>query len=169
MTSSPLETAPRRPGIGALLTCLVITTVAAGSGALASRTSAQFYALLDKPVWAPPAWLFGPVWSLLYLMMAVAAWRVWRAAGFRGARRALALYVVQLGFNALWTWLFFVWRNGPWATAEVLALWALIVATLLAFRQHDRPAAVLLAPYLAWVSFASALTIAVWQRNPGLL
>jgi len=169
MTSSVLGNAPRRAGIGALLVSIVVTTVAAGSAAYASRTSAEFYALLDKPAWAPPAWLFGPVWSVLYLLMAIAAWRVWRAVGLRSARGALGLYVLQLVFNALWTWLFFVWRDGPWATAEVLTLWGAIVATLLAFRRHDTPAAVLLAPYLAWVSFASALTISVWQRNPALL
>jgi benzodiazapine receptor len=169
MTSSALETAPRRAGFGALLACLLVTTVAAGSAAFASRTSAQFYAMLEKPVWAPPAWLFGPVWSVLYLLMAVAAWRVWRAAGLQRARGAVGLYLLQLALNALWTWLFFVWRDGPWATVEVLALWGVIVATLLMFRRHDRPAALLLAPYLVWVSFASALTIAVWQRNPGLL
>jgi len=77
--------------------------------------------------------------------------------------------VVQLALNALWTWLFFVWRDGPWATAEVLVLWATIAAATVAFRRRDRPAALLLLPYLLWVSFASALTISVWQRNPGLL
>ncbi len=169
MTSSALDHAPPRAGLGALLLSIVVTPAAAGSAAYASRTSAAFYALLDKPAWAPPAWLFGPVWSTLYLFMAIAAWRVWRAAGWRRARGALAMYALQLVLNALWTWVFFAWRNGPWATAEVLTLWGGIVVTLLAFRRHDRPAAALLAPYLAWVSFASALTIAVWQRNPGLL
>ena len=125
--------------------------------------------MLDRPPWAPPAWLFGPVWSVLYLLMAVAAWRVWRASGFTAARGALGLYVLQLAFNALWTWLFFVWRDGPWATAEVLVLWASIAATIMLFRKYDRVAGGLLLPYLAWVSFASALTISVWQRNPTLL
>lgn len=161
---------PTRPaGVGALLVCIAVTTVAAVSAAYASRTSAEFYAQLDKPMWAPPAWLFGPVWSVLYLLMAIAAWRVWRARGLKSARGALALYALQLAFNALWTWLFFVWRDGPWATAEVLTLWASIAATIVSFKRLDGTAAVMLAPYLAWVSFASALTISVWQRNPGLL
>ncbi|MFO0071316.1 MAG: TspO/MBR family protein [Gemmatimonas sp.] len=156
-------------GLPALLVSIAVTSAAAAGAAGASRSSAAFYAILDKPVWAPPAWLFGPVWSLLYLLMAVAAWRVWRASGLAGARAAMALYLVQLALNALWTWLFFVWRDGPWATAEVLALWGCIVATLIAFRRHDTTAGYLLAPYLAWVSFATALTVSVWLRNPSLL
>ncbi len=159
----------RRAGLPALLVCLGVTGGAAFAAAFASRSSAEFYALLVKPEWAPPAWLFGPVWSMLYLFMAIAAWRVWRAVGFERATAPLGLYAVQLGLNALWTWLFFVWHDGPWATAEVLLLWASIAATIVAFRRRDRPAALLLLPYLLWVSFASALTISVWQRNPGLL
>lgn len=155
--------------MSALAISFLITGAAAASAAYASRTSAEFYAMLDRPAWAPPAWLFGPVWSVLYVLMAIGAWRVWRAAGLSGARAGLSLYLVQLGFNALWTWLFFVWRTGPWASAEVLALWASIVATIVLFRRHDRVAAGLLLPYLVWVSFASALTITVWQRNPSLL
>ncbi len=162
--------APRATGPAwlALLASVAVTGTAAAIAARSSVTSAAFYAQLDKPAWAPPPWLFGPVWSLLYLLMALAAWRAWRAAG-RDARGALGLYAAQLVLNALWTWLFFVRHVGLWATVEVLVLWVAIVATLVAFRRHDRPAALMLAPYLAWVSFASALTIAVWQRNPALL
>lgn len=152
----------------ALGVSVAVTGTAAAIAARSSVTSAAFYAQLDKPGWAPPPWLFGPVWSLLYLLMALAAWRTWRAAR-GGAQGALALYAGQLVLNALWTWLFFERHVGLWATVEVLVLWVAILATLLAFRRHDRPAALMLAPYLAWVSFASALTIAVWQRNPTLL
>jgi translocator protein len=166
---SSTATARPRAGLPAFALCFVVTAVAALSAAYASRTSAEFYAMLDRPSWAPPAWLFGPVWSLLYVLMAIGAWRVWRASGLTAARGALGLYVLQLVFNALWTWLFFVWRDGPWATAEVLVLWASIAATILMFRKHDGVAAGLLLPYLVWVSFASALTISVWQRNPTLL
>lgn len=165
---SPVRS-PSRAGFAALAVSIAVTSVAAFSAAYASRTSAAFYAVLDRPSWAPPAWLFGPVWSVLYVLMAVAAWRVWRAAGLTGARGAMVWYVAQLGLNALWTWLFFVWRDGAWATVEVLTLWGAIVATMVAFRRHDTPAAGLLLPYLVWVSFASALTLSVWQRNPSLL
>src|SRR5690349_5372470 len=86
---------------------LVVTFAAGSVGALASARAATFYRQLSQPSWAPPAWLFGPVWSVLYLCMAVAAWLVWRARGFKGARVALWLFIVQLLANALWTWLFF--------------------------------------------------------------
>ncbi|MBY0491393.1 MAG: tryptophan-rich sensory protein [Gemmatimonadaceae bacterium] len=171
---SPRAAASAQPPVSsgaawlALLVSIVVTGTAAAIAARSSVTSAVFYAQLDKPAWAPPPWLFGPVWSVLYLLMAVAAWRTWRAAG-GAARGALGLYAGQLVLNALWTWLFFERHVGLWATAEVVALWAAILATVLAFRRHDRPAALMLAPYLAWVSFASALTVSVWQRNPSLL
>jgi tryptophan-rich sensory protein len=113
--------------------------------------------------------LFAPVWTALYLLMGVAAWLVWRARGFRQARAALSLFLIQLAANALWTWLFFVWRLGGLAFAEILVLWILILCTVVAFRRVRSLAAALLLPYLAWVTFASVLTYSVWQRNPGVL
>lgn len=129
----------------------------------------DFYAALAKPPWAPPGWVFGPVWTTLYILMGIAAWLVWRERGWTGARGALSLFLVQLAANALWTWLFFAWRRGGLALAEIILLAALIVATMLAFARVRRTAAVLLVPYLLWVLFATALTAAVWQRNRGLL
>lgn len=148
---------------------LAIVFAAAAIGALASVEASTFYAQLVRPVWAPPASAFGPVWSLLYLLMGVAAWLVWREQGVRNSATALVLFLVQLGANALWSWLFFVWHNGALAFAEVLVLLALIVATVIAFWRIRRWAAVLLLPYLAWVCLASALTWSVWQNNPRLL
>lgn len=153
----------------ALIGAFAVTLTAAYLASIASRTSADFYAILDKPTWAPPPWLFAPAWGLLYLLMAIAAFRVWRGAGLSAARGALTLYVGQLVLNALWTWLFFVWRDGPWAIAEVVTLWGAILLNMVAFWRHDRLAGALLIPYLGWVSFATALTISVWQRNPSLL
>lgn len=101
--------------------------------------------------------------------MGVAAWLVWRARGFGGARNALLLFVVQLAANALWTWLFFAWRQGGLAFAEILLLLALILATVVSFWRVNRLAAVLLLPYLLWVSFASALSLSIWRLNPALL
>jgi len=124
---------------------------------------------LARPAWAPPGWLFGPVWTALYLMMGIAVWLVWRGHGFSRTRFALLLFGVQLTVNALWTWLFFVWRQGGWAFVEILLLWVLIVATMIAFWRLQRLAALLLLPYLAWVSFATALTWSIWKLNPGLL
>lgn len=148
---------------------LALTAVAAAAGAIASVDAQAFYAQLDKPAWAPPPSVFGPVWSLLYFLMAVAAWRVWRARPAQRVDGALGLYVVQLVANALWSWLFFGWHQGALAFGEVLLLLALIAATVAAFWRIRPAAGLLLLPYLAWVCFASALTWSVWQRNPGLL
>jgi translocator protein len=152
-----------------LLVWLLVAFAAAAVGGFASASAGEFYRDLVRPSWAPPGWLFGPVWTVLYALMGVAAWLVWRARGFGDARRALLVFVVQLAANALWTWLFFVWRQGGLAFAEILLLLALIVATMVLFWRVSELAAVLLFPYLLWVSFASALTLATWQLNPGLL
>jgi tryptophan-rich sensory protein len=148
---------------------MVLVAVTATIGAMASIEARDFYAQLQRPLWAPPGWLFGPVWTLLYALMGIAAWLVWRAHGWRGARVALMLFVAQLAINALWSWLFFAWRLGALAFAEVVLLWLLIAATLLLFWRLQRLAALLLVPYLAWVSFATALCFAIWQANPSLL
>ena len=148
---------------------LLVAFAAAAVGGFASAGAGEFYRELVRPSWAPPGWLFGPVWSVLYLLMGVAAWLVWRARGFAGARSALLLFVVQLAANALWTWLFFVLRHGGLAFAEILVLWALILVTIGLFWRVSRAAATLLLPYLAWVSFASVLTLATWRLNPELL
>lgn len=138
-------------------------------GGFASANAGDFYRRLERPGWAPPGWLFAPTWTVLYLLMGVAAWLVWRERGIRGARAALSLFLVQLTVNALWTWLFFVWRLGGVAFAEILVLCALVAGTSGAFWRVRPLAGALLLPYLAWVTFASALTYSIWQRNPGLL
>lgn len=152
-----------------LLAWLAIVFVAAGLGAIASSNAPSFYGQLVKPDWAPPASVFGPVWSVLYGLMAIAAWRIWREPASPGRRQALALFLVQLGVNALWSWLFFAWQQGALAFADVLLLLALVIATAAAFWRIRRAAGLLLLPYAAWVAFASALTWAVWRANPGLL
>jgi benzodiazapine receptor len=154
------------PGLAAWL---LLAFAAAAIGGIASIDAASFYRLLARPAWSPPAGLFGPVWTLLYLMMGIAAWLVWRDRGFRGARTALVLFLIQLAANALWSWLFFAWRQGAWAFIEILALWALVLATLVAFWRVRPLAGALLAPYLAWVSFAAALCYSIWRLNPGML
>ncbi|AVP57216.1 TspO/MBR family protein [Pulveribacter suum] len=148
---------------------LVCCFTAAGIGAIASAQAPAFYSQLAKPGWAPPAWLFGPVWTLLYLLMAVAAWLVWRAYGTPTRRPALTAFVLQLALNALWSWVFFAWHQGGWALANIALLWLLIVVTIVLFWRARPLAAALLLPYLLWVSFASALTLAVWRMNPQLL
>jgi benzodiazapine receptor len=145
------------------------TLAAAVLGALGSVRSAEFYGVLAKPAWAPPPGVFGPVWTALYLSMAIAAVLVLRQAGWPGARAAMTLYAGQLALNALWTWLFFHWRLGAAAMAEIVLLWVAVLLTILAFARVRRVAAALLLPYLVWVTFAAALTWAVWRRNLTLL
>ena len=151
--------------VGWLLVCLAAGAV----GALASADAGTFYLSLSRPDWAPPAWLFAPVWTALYVLMGVSAWLVWRTYGLRAGQNALILFVAQLAANALWTWIFFVWHRGAFAFVEILLLWSLIVATLLSFWRLRALAAALLLPYLVWVSFAAFLTYSTWQRNPGVL
>ena len=152
-----------------LLGWLAASFVAGGIGAVASSNASGFYAQLSQPSWAPPAWLFGPVWSVLYVLIGVAAWLVWRKHGFNGASRALGLFIVQLVANALWTWLFFKWQLGAVALVEIVVLWLLIAATIASFWHLHRLAALMLVPYLAWVSYAAALTFALWRLNPAIL
>lgn len=148
---------------------LAVAFSAAAIGAVASIDASGFYNQLVRPAWAPPASVFGPVWSVLYLLMGVAAWLVWREQPAPRRSAALMMFAVQLGANALWSWLFFAWRNGAFAFAEVLLLLVLIAATITAFWRVRPLAGVLMLPYLAWVCFASALTWAVWQANPRML
>ena len=151
-----------------LIGWLAVAFATAAVGAAASIQAATFYAQLVRPSWAPPGGVFAPVWTMLYTLMGVAAWLVWRESGKR-TRIPLALFVIQLAANALWSWLFFGWHLGAWASAEVLVLLALIAATMAAFWRTSRLAALLLVPYVLWVSFASVLTWALWRSNPGLL
>ena len=160
---------PSRKQLLGLAGWLAASFVTGGIGAVASASAASFYGGLAQPSWAPPAWVFGPVWTVLYILMGVAAWLVWREHGFRGAAVALRLYVAQLVANALWTWIFFAWHQGALSLAEIVVLWLLIASTLLAFWRLHRLAALLLVPYLAWVSFATGLTFSLWRLNPAAL
>jgi benzodiazapine receptor len=148
-----------------LVVFLLACFAAAAIGAMATQRAPEFYAALSRPEWAPPAWLFGPVWTVLYLLMALAAWLVWKERP-AGARAPLALFAIQLALNALWSWLFFAWQRGGLAQIEILALLAFIVVTLVAFWRVRALAGVLMLPYLAWVTFATALTFALVRRNP---
>lgn len=152
-----------------LVCWILFTFLAAISGAVTAQAAAAFYGQLDKPRWAPPAWAFGPAWSVLYPMMAVAAWTIWRDYGFRGARGPLIMYAIQLALNAAWSWFFFVRRRGAEALVEVVLMWIAIAITLVAFWRLHTSAGILFVPYILWVSFATALTYSVWRRNPTLL
>lgn len=126
-----------------------------------------WYAGLVKPSWTPPNWVFGPVWSALYLMMAVAVWLVWRRGGFATAAIPLTLFLVQLALNAAWSILFFGFRMPGLAFAEIVLLWFAILVTLIMFWRSNPIAGFLLLPYILWTSFAGALNLALWQLNAG--
>jgi len=164
-----MPTMTRGRDIAGLLGWFVVTFAVSTLGAQASINARTFYADLTQPTWAPPGWVFGPVWAALFTLMALAAWLVWRQGGFGSRRAALLLFIGQLGLNALWSWLFFGWQMGGPAFAEVLVLWAAILATIVLFYRAKPLAGVLLLPYLMWVSFASVLNFTLWQNNPTLL
>jgi benzodiazapine receptor len=158
----------------ALIGWIVLSQAAGLIGSIANRRSAEFYATLEQPGWAPPSWVFAPVWTMVYVLMGIAAWLVWRERpaspqANRTRRAAIIAFLVQLALNALWTWIFFAWRQGALAFAEILVLWACIMLTIMLFGRVQRAAAWLLAPYLAWVSFAAVLTWTIWQLNAGVL
>lgn len=150
-----------------LLTLLALTYLAAAIGAYGSMNAPDFYRELQLPAFAPPAWLFGPVWTLLYTLMAVAAWLVWRNG--KRYQTALWLYFSQLAVNALWSWLFFAWYQGALAFANIMLLLPLIIVTALSFWRQQKLAGLLLVPYILWVSFAAVLNYSIWQLNPGML
>lgn len=145
---------------------IAICVGAASLGSLLTASPVNgWYAALAKPAWTPPNWVFGPVWSLLYVAMAVAAWLVWRRVGFPHASSALNLFAVQLVLNVCWWAIFFGAHRPGMAFAEILLLWLAILATTIAFHLLSRKAAWLMLPYLLWVAFAAALNFAIWRLN----
>jgi translocator protein len=165
----------RHPGAVALGIALAAPFVAAVLGGVATSSSlSTWYQRLKKPSWNPPSWIFGPVWTLLYTMMGVASWLVWKE-GRTGkerdlstsaeSRAALRLYGIHLVFNALWSIIFFGLRRIGWAAAEIAVLWSLIAATLVRFHRIKKLAGMLLIPYLLWGTFASVLNLKLWRLN----
>ena len=160
------ETSHPRPRPLVALAVSVLAVVAASAlGGLATSSAAEDYGRLEQPGFAPPSWVFGPTWTVLYLLMAVAAWLVWRTGPSPDTRRALTLYAVQLVLNAAWTPLFFGlgWRGI--AFFELGALLLVLIATIVLFWRRSAVAGAMLLPYLAWSVFAWCLNFAVWQLN----
>jgi len=152
-------------GLGVfVLLCLSI----GGLGAVATKPEIQgWYTTIRKPSWNPPNAIFAPVWTTLYIMMAVAGWLVWRSEGFKAAVIPLSLFALQLGLNSAWSFLFFVWHQPGWAFAEIIILWLAIFATLWSFFRRSKAAGWLMVPYLSWVTFATVLNFAIWRLNAG--
>jgi len=149
-----------------LLLCLLIAFV---PGAIGGRfRPGEWYAALAKPPLTPPGWIFPVVWTLLYAMMGVALFLVWRRREAQLRRPALAVFAAQLVLNAAWSWLFFGLHRPDLAFLDIVLLWLLILASIVLFRRIRPLAAALLVPYLAWVSFASYLNFMLWRLNPGI-
>ncbi|HJR57013.1 MAG TPA: TspO/MBR family protein [Rhizomicrobium sp.] len=147
-----------------LLAFLIATLLVGAAGTLFTEPAIPtWYAGLAKPAFTPPNWLFAPVWTTLYVLMGVAAWRVWRLTGLNSPE--LILWMSQLTLNVLWSALFFSAHLILLALVEMALLWLLILVTMILFWQRDRIAGLLFVPYLAWVSFAFALNFAIWQLN----
>lgn len=172
MNSHPITSTNGRSSLtpaadgAALAASILLCFAAAGIGAaFTSMSVGTWYQELAKPAWTPPDWVFGPVWTALYLGMAVAAWLVWRRNGFAGARGPLFLFAIQLALNAAWSGLFFGLRSPALAFAEILLLLAAVAATVLAFMRRSRVAGMLLISYLLWGTFATVLNLAIWRLN----
>lgn len=153
----------------ALAVCLIIPVVGGLLLGFASTGSIKgWYATLKKPSWNPPNWLFGPVWTVLYAAMGYASYAVYEKGGFKAQAVPLGIYIAQLVLNFLWTPLFFIAHRLDIASIDIIALWGMIIATIATFYPVIGPGLTLglLLPYLAWVTFASALTIWLWRNNP---
>ena len=146
-----------------VLFLIVVFSVSVIGGLFTASSVGTWYEGLAKPSWRPPNWLFGPVWTILYAMMAVSAWLVWKRAGFGSA---LLMFAVQLLINGIWSPVFFGAQSLGGGLVVIVALWFAIVGTIAMFWPVSLAAALLLLPYLAWVSFATVLNAAVWRMNP---
>jgi benzodiazapine receptor len=147
-------------GLTAFVALCFGVSVLGGRAAVSALT--EWYPALRKPSWTPPGWVFGPAWTLLYPLIAVAGWMAWREGH---ARIGPLLFLLQLALNAAWPWLFFAQRRPDLALVCIVALWVAILGTAVAFWRSSRGAAILLLPYLAWVGFAAALNHAIWRLN----
>ena len=155
----------RRAATGLAIFLLAAFSAGAIGSIFTASAIPTWYAALKKPSWTPPGWVFGPVWTALYLTMGVAAWLVWRRGGWAANRTPLTLFALQLAANALWSILFFGLHTPGAAFLEIVVLWSLILATALAFRRVSALAAWLLLPYLAWVTYAATLNFGIWRLN----
>ena len=150
-----------------LAACAGICVLAGGASAsLSGFSDRSWYDSLRRPSWTPPSAIFGPVWTLLYIMMGSALWLVWQSKGWSGAPLTISLFAVQLVLNMAWSPIFFGLHCPGWAMIDLAALWVAVLATMLTFWSIRPLAGLLLTPYLLWCSFAAALNFAIWRLNP---
>lgn len=157
--------APTTRGVGLVVFVVLCLAAGAAGGIVTGPEIGGWYRTLEKPAWQPPGWVFGPVWTTLYLMMAVAAWLIWKPVGLSAARFPLVLFFVQLVLNVGWSWIFFGMHRPAGALVELVALWLTIAVTTWAFFRRSSIAGWLMVPYLAWVSFAGVLNFEIWRLN----
>jgi tryptophan-rich sensory protein len=166
MNNDPMRAPGRaRDALGLAAFVALCFGAAALGGLVTAQSVTSWYPTLNKPAFTPPDWVFGPAWTLLYLMIALAGWRVWRARWPAGARTAMIWYAVQLILNVAWSFIFFGARSIGFALVEIVVLLTAIVVSVVMFWRIDRLAGLLLVPYAAWVSFASVLNFALWRLN----
>lgn len=167
MTADDGEQSPaqRHPAV-TFLGLLVSIVICFGAASVGARFAPdRWYTELERPAFAPPNAVFGPVWTLLYLCMALASWRVWKRCDWQQAVLPLTVFAIQLVLNAAWSWLFFGWHRLDLALVDIVLLLGAIAVTLVMFYRRDRLAGWLMVPYLAWVGFAAVLNFAFWQLN----
>lgn len=152
-----------------LIAWLAVCYTAAVVGMLATMNAPEFYNALTQPSWAPPSSVFGPVWTILYTLIAISAWLVWRTTAYGSAQQALGFFIIQLVINACWSWLFFNFLSGLWSFVNIIFLVVFAAITMVLFFKRSVAAGVLFIPYLAWICFATALNFTVWQLNPEIL
>ncbi|MEO7446434.1 MAG: TspO/MBR family protein [Ferruginibacter sp.] len=147
------------------LAILIPVAIGAVSGLFTTEAIGGWYRTIVKPSFNPPNWIFGPVWTLLYILMGIASWLVWKQGKNKDVKPALTLYAIQLILNFSWSFIFFYLEQPGWAFAEIIVLWVMILLTIFAFSKHSKTAAWLMVPYISWVSFASLLNFSIWHLN----
>lgn len=168
--TSAVQTADARDTSHPIVPAVLFTILCEAVGALGSLATGQpardpWFASLAKPAFYPPSWVFAPVWIVLYALMGIAAGLVWARRGAEGRSTAMWLFALQLAANAAWSWIFFRFHRLGWASVDIVVLAALVTAWLVASASVVRATAWLIAPYLAWVAFATLLTVAIWRMN----
>ena len=149
-----------------VISIIIPVAVGAIAGLFTRPEIDTWYQTIEKPTWQPPNWVFGPVWTLLYILMGVALYLVWRSNASPGQKRAaIILWVIQLVFNFFWSYIFFRQHQIDWALGEIIVLWFFIVLTIFSFSRISKLSAWLLVPYISWVSFATYLTYTIYQLN----
>lgn len=149
-----------------IIAIIIPVAIGAASGFFTSSEIPGWYQTINKPTWNPPSWLFGPVWTTLYVMMGIALFLIWKSDASQSVKKtAIILFAVQMLLNFFWSFIFFNQHQIGWAVVEIITMWVFILLTIFAFAPISKTAAWLLVPYISWVSFATILNYTIWQLN----